>query len=84
MALAANEVSDVIAADEGYYIFLREETDLSAVLPAYFNAQMQARRSAASVVYNEELYASIDTGTFYQTLTQLRSQLSQTAQPTEK
>ena len=84
MALAANEVSDVIAVDEGYYIFLREETDLSAVLPAYFNAMLQARRSEANVVYNEELYASIDTGAFYQTLTQLRSQLSQTAQPTEK
>ena len=84
MALAANEVSDVIAVDEGYYIFLREETDLSAVLPAYFNALLQARRSEANVVYNEELYASIDTSAFYQTLTQLRSQLSQTAQPTEK
>ena len=84
MALAANEVSDVIAVDEGYYIFLREETDLSAVLPAYFNAQMQARRSEANVVYNEELYASIDTSAFYQTLTQLRSQLTQTVQPTEK
>ena len=84
MALAANEVSDVIAVDEGYYIFLREETDLSAVLPAYFNAQMQARRSEANVVYNEELYASIDTSAFYQTLTQLRSQPTQTVQPTEK
>ena len=84
MALAANEVSDVIAVDEGYYIFLREETDLSAVLPAYFNALLQARRGTANVVYNEELYASIDTGTFYQTLTQLRSQLAQTVQPTEK
>ena len=84
MALAANEVSDVIAVDEGYYIFLREETDLSAVLPAYFNALLQARRGTANVVYNEELYAAIDTGTFYQTLTQLRSQLAQTVQPTEK
>ena len=84
MALAANEVSDVIAVDEGYYIFLREETDLSAVLPAYFNTLLQARRSEANVVYNEELYASIDTGAFYQTLTQLRSQLTQTGQPTEK
>lgn len=84
MALAANEVSDVIAVDEGYYIFLREETDLSAVLPAYFNALLQARRSEANVVYNEELYASIDTSAFYQTLTQLRSQLTQAGQPTEK
>lgn len=84
MALAANGVSDLIAADGGYYIFLREETDLSAVLPAYFNTLLQARRSEANVVYNEELYASIDTGTFYQTLTQLRSQLTQTVQPTEK
>ena len=84
LALAANEGSDVSAVDEGYYIFLREETDLSAVLPAYFNALLQARRGTANVVYNEELYASIDTGTFYQTLTQLRSQLTQTVQPTEK
>lgn len=79
-ALQPNELTDVVAMDEGYYIFLREETDLSAVLPAYFNTLLQTRRSEAHVVYNEELYAAIDTGAFYEKLTQLRSEMSQTPQ----
>ena len=79
-ALQPNEMTDVVALDDGYYIFLREETDLNAVLPTYFNALLQARRSEAHVVYNEELYAAIDTGAFYEKLTQLRSELGQTPQ----
>ena len=79
-ALQPNEMTDVVALDDGYYIFLREETDLNAVLPTYFNALLQARRSEAHVVYNEELYAAIDTGAFYEKLTQLRSELDQTPQ----
>ena len=79
-ALQPNEMTDVVALDDGYYIFLREETDLNAVLPTYFNTLLQARRSEAHVVYNEELYAAIDTGTFYEKLTQLRSELGQTPQ----
>lgn len=79
-ALQPNEMTDVVALDDGYYIFLREETDLNAVLPTYFNELLQARRSEAHVVYNEELYAAIDTGAFYEKLTQLRSELGQTPQ----
>lgn len=79
-ALQPNELTDVVALDEGYYIFLREETDLSAVLPAYFNDLLQIRRSETQVVYNTELYAAIDTGAFYGKLTQLRSEMSQTPQ----
>ena len=58
----------------------RMRPDLNAVLPTYFNALLQARRSEAHVVYNEELYAAIDTGAFYEKLTQLRSELGQTPQ----
>ena len=83
-ALQPNELTGVVAMDEGYYIFLREDTDLSAVLPTYFNTLLQARRSEAHVVYNEELYAAIDTGTFYEKLTQLRSELGQTPQQAEQ
>ena len=83
-ALGVNELSGVVAMDEGYYIFLREETDLSAVLPTYFSAMLQERRSAANVVYNEKLYSAIDTGTFYQKLVELRSQLSQTVQQAQQ
>ena len=83
-ALQPSEMTGVVATDDGYYIFLREETDLSAVLPTYFNTLLQARRSEANVVYNEELYAAIDTGTFYTALTQLRSQLGQTPQQAEQ
>ena len=83
-ALQPSEMTGVVATDDGYYIFLREETDLSAVLPTYFNTLLQARRSEANVVYNEELYAAIDTSTFYTALTQLRSQLGQTPQQAEQ
>lgn len=83
-ALGVGELSGVVAMDEGYYIFLREETDLSAVLPTYFDAMLKERRSAANVVYNEKLYSAIDTGTFYQKLVELRSQLSQTVQQAQQ
>ena len=83
-ALGVGELSGVVAMDEGYYIFLREETDLSAVLPTYFDAVLKERRSAANVVYNEKLYSAIDTGTFYQKLVELRSQLSQTVQQAQQ
>lgn len=83
-ALDVNELSGVVATDEGYYIFLREETDPDAVMTDYFNAVLQERRSAANVVYNEKLYNTIDTGAFYQKLVELRSQLSQTAQQAQQ
>ena len=83
-ALDVNELSGVVATDEGYYIFLREETDPSLVLTDYFNELLQERRSAANVVYNEKLYNTIDTGAFYQKLVELRSQLGQTAQQAQQ
>ena len=63
--------------DQGYYIFLKEDTDLSAVLPAYFSSLLADRRATANVVFNEDLYSTIDTGAFYEKLVALRSEAAQ-------
>ena len=67
----------MVALDEGYYIFLKEDTDLSAVLPAYFSSLLADRRATANVVFNEDLYSTIDTGAFYEKLVALRSEAAQ-------
>ena len=77
LALQTGELTGVVALDEGYYIFLKEDTDLSAVLPAYFSSLLADRRSAANVVFNEDLYSTIDTGAFYEKLVALRSEAAQ-------
>ena len=59
------------------YVRLKEDTDLSAVLPAYFSSLLADRRSAANVVFNEDLYSTIDTGAFYEKLVALRSEAAQ-------
>ena len=50
---------------------------LSAVLPAYFSSLLADRRATANVVFNEDLYSTIDTGAFYEKLVALRSEAAQ-------
>lgn len=77
LALQTGELTGVVALDEGYYIFLKEDTDLPAVLPAYFSSLLADRRATANVVFNEDLYSTIDTGAFYEKLVALRSEAAQ-------
>lgn len=77
LALQTGELTGVVALDEGYYIFLKEDTDLSAVLPTYFSSLLADRRATANVVFNEDLYSTIDTGAFYEKLVSLRSEAAQ-------
>lgn len=88
-AVEGDPLSDAIAAlEEGgmdtvidpyedgtCYVVMRTETDMSAVAQTYFDVLWEQRVQDAVVVVNTKLYDTIDTGAFYEKLTQLRAAL---------
>ena len=54
------------------------------MLPAYFSSLLADRRSTANVVFNEDLYSTIDTGAFYEKLVALRSEAAQEPAQTQQ
>ena len=89
-AVEGDPLSDAIAAlEEGgmdtvidpyedgtCYVVMRTETDMSAVAQTYFDVLWEQRVQDAVVVVNTKLYDTIDTGAFYEKLTQLRAELT--------
>ncbi len=79
-AIAALEVGGLDAVIDPYedgtcYVVMRTETDMSAVAQTYFDVLWEQRVQDAVVVVNTKLYDTIDTGAFYEKLTQLRAAL---------
>ena len=70
--LAPGEVSGVIEGANGYYVVLRQETDLVTVASAMLNLEMEELLQSAKVTYQSRLYDRIDAGTFYQRLNEER------------
>lgn len=79
-AIAALEERGMDAVIDPYedgtcYVVMRTETDMSAVAQTYFDVLWEQRVQDAVVVVNTKLYDTIDTGAFYEKLTQLRAAL---------
>ena len=79
-AIAALEEGGMDAVIDPYedgtcYVVMRTETDMSAVAQTYFDVLWEQRVQDAVVVVNTKLYDTIDTGAFYEKLTQLRAAL---------
>lgn len=77
-AIAALEEGGMDAVIDPYedgtcYVVMRTETDMSAVAQTYFDVLWEQRVQDAVVVVNTKLYDTIDTGAFYEKLTQLRA-----------
>lgn len=66
--VAPGEISGIIATEDGYYIAIRQELNVSEMLLNYFNEQLLARCSAAGVVVNQDIYDTIDPAVFYPAL----------------
>ena len=75
-ALGEGEVSDVIATASGYYVFLREPVDASALLTAMFDNEIAQRRESAAVKYSSRYYSKLSVADFYSKLTEQRSAMS--------
>ena len=80
-AIAALEEGGMDAVIDPYedgtcYVVMRTETDMSAVAQTYFDVLWEQRVQDAVVVVNTKLYDTIDTGAFYEKLTQLRASLT--------
>jgi len=71
-ALAVGEVSGVIEGSNGYYVALRQDTDLLAAASTMLNLKLDELLSGANVTYQSRLYDRIDAGTFYQKLNEVR------------
>ena len=79
--LSAMAVGDMTAVIDPYgegtcFVVLRADTDLAAVAETYFDVLWEQRVQDAVVVVNTKLYDTIDTGAFYEKLTQLRAELT--------
>mgnify|MGYP003214076982 CR=1 FL=1 len=79
-AIAALEEGGMDAVIDPYedgtcYVVMRTETDMSAVAQTYFDVLWEQRVRDAVVVVNTKLYDTIDTGAFYEKLSQLRAAL---------
>ena len=79
--LSALAVGDMTAVIDPYgegtcFVVLRADTDLAAVAATYFDVLWEQRLQDAVVVVNTKLYDTIDTGAFYEKLTQLRAELT--------
>ena len=67
-ALPIDAVSDVITTDEGYYVLIRKAPDTESILADMLNSTFAERCQNAEVLYNDKIYGSINTLTFYQKL----------------
>ena len=70
--LAPGGVSGVVEGTNGYYVVLRQETDLATVASAMMNLELEELLQRANVTYQSRLYDQIDAGAFYQSLNELR------------
>ena len=61
-------VSEVITTEEGYYVAIRRQPELTGILQGMLNNEFADRCANAEVVYNDEVYGSINTLAFYKKL----------------
>lgn len=58
-------VSDVITTEEGCYLVIRREPTMDGILQGMLNQEFADRCANAAVTYNDDVYGSINTLTFY-------------------
>ena len=80
-AIAALEMGGLDAVIDPYedgtcYVVMRTEVNMGDVAQTYFDVLWEQRLQDAVVVVNTKLYDTIDTGAFYEKLTQLRAELT--------
>ena len=63
--LYMNTASSVIKTDEGYYIVVRRYPETNGVIADMLNEEFTQRCADAEIVYNDEVYGSINTLSFY-------------------
>lgn len=68
-------VSDVITTEEGYYVAIRKEPSMDGILQEMLNEEFADRCANAEILYNDEVYGSINTLTFYKKLLAARGLL---------
>ena len=61
-------VTGVISTEEGYYVAIRKEPATNGILDDMLNEEFAQRCADAEVVYNDEVYGSVNTLTFYRKL----------------
>lgn len=67
-ALPVDGVSDVITTDEGYYVAVCKEPDSASICSDMLNETFALRCQNAEILYNDKVYGSIHTLSFYQKL----------------
>lgn len=67
-SLPMDTVSNVITTDEGYYVVIRREPGTEIILNDMLNDTFAERCQNADIQYNDKVYGSIHTLTFYQKL----------------
>ncbi len=65
-------VSDVITTEEGYYVAIRRQPELEGILQGMLNEEFADRCVNAEIAYNDKVYGSINTLTFYKKLLSAR------------
>lgn len=75
-ALAPGQVSDVIDTGSALYVAVGQELDVSVLMGALFEQQVQTACSEAQVVYNQKLYDKLSVSDFFTKLQQARQALS--------
>ena len=66
--LYMNTASDVITTDEGYYVVVRRYPETSGVVTDMLDEEFVQRCADAEIVYNDEVYGSINVLSFYKNL----------------
>ena len=61
-------VTGVISTEEGCYVAIRKEPATNGILDDMLNEEFAQRCADAEVVYNDEVYGSVNTLTFYRKL----------------
>ena len=79
-AMSALEIGGMTAVIDPYgegtsFVVLRTDPDLAAVAETYFDVLWNQKMEEATVVTNSKLYDSVEVGTFYEKLLQLRKDM---------
>ena len=79
-AMSALEIGGMTAVIDPYgegtsFVVLRTDPDLAAVAETYFDVLWNQKMEEATVITNSKLYDSVEVGTFYEKLIQLRKDM---------
>ena len=80
LALAENEISDLVESVNGYHIILRLDADTEETRGSYFDATLDSWMNEA-VVEETDLYKTFDLKSFYTALTNYRNSLQEAQEP---